>query len=234
MGILGAIGSLVGAGLNFFGSQQDRELQKDAMTHSIRWKVNDAKAAGIHPLYALGAPTFNPAPVGVGGAGDSLASLGANLDDVLNKRKSDSQAGASRVLENLTLERAGLENDLLRSQIRKINAPGLPPAQLAGKTSLPEGVVLGTGGVDVRKTAYTTAQPVRAKPFDKGVDYLIIANPRFGQNMEDDFSDIGGNIMGGPAIAQTLFNFGADAATAGPFVQDPPPTSRRWYDYLIN
>ena len=40
--------------------------QKEFAQNGIRWKVEDAKAAGIHPLFALGAQgaTFSPISVG--------------------------------------------------------------------------------------------------------------------------------------------------------------------------
>ena len=34
---------------------QNAALQKEFAQHGIRWKVADAKAAGIHPMYAMGA-----------------------------------------------------------------------------------------------------------------------------------------------------------------------------------
>lgn len=42
-------------------SEQRRD-QLDSLQHGIRWRVNDAQQAGIHPLFALGAniPTYSP------------------------------------------------------------------------------------------------------------------------------------------------------------------------------
>ena len=88
------LGNIISAGANIIGgllnrkSQKDSlkaqqamadqniQLQKDFAQQGIRWKVEDAKAAGIHPLYALGANTHSFSPVGIGttGGGDSLGS----------------------------------------------------------------------------------------------------------------------------------------------------------------
>lgn len=64
--------------------------QKEFAQNGIRWKVDDAKAAGIHPLFALGANTSGFAPVG-GFSGDSgLGALGQSIDSsIMNKQTKD-------------------------------------------------------------------------------------------------------------------------------------------------
>ena len=61
--MLDALGSVV-SGL-FGKSEADKNIkyQKQFAQHGIRWKVEDAKAAGLHPLYALGANTHSFTPV---------------------------------------------------------------------------------------------------------------------------------------------------------------------------
>lgn len=89
--------------------------QKEFAQMGIRWKVEDAKAAGLHPLYALGGPgaAFSPNPivVGQGGLGDALGSMGQNVARA-------AQAGSDKG-ENETLN---LQQELIRAQIRKTNA----------------------------------------------------------------------------------------------------------------
>jgi len=41
---------------------QNIQLQKDFAQHGIRWRVEDAKAAGIHPLAAVGAAGASYSP----------------------------------------------------------------------------------------------------------------------------------------------------------------------------
>ncbi len=96
---------LGGFGLDFFGSRsaaKNAKRQFDSqMDYSIQRRVADARAAGIHPLFALGAsvgasPTLS--------AGSNLRH-GANLGEALNKRRET----------NLMREISG-------SEIRKNNA----------------------------------------------------------------------------------------------------------------
>lgn len=136
-----AIGNLIGAGLSLWGGQKAQkqqneiaerniQLQKDFAQQGIQWKVNDAKAAGIHPLYALGAQTHSFAPVSVG---DSLSSAFANAGQYIGRAANATASGSQRInavteaAQSLALEKAGLENELLRSQIRRNNSAGTPP-----------------------------------------------------------------------------------------------------------
>ena len=55
--------ALVGAAGNILGGLLGKKKQSVDYTHlqkGIQWKVADAKAAGIHPLYALGAQVGSP------------------------------------------------------------------------------------------------------------------------------------------------------------------------------
>lgn len=135
------LGNLVAAGTSLIGglfgqksqektAEKNIQLQKDFAQQGIQWKVADAKAAGIHPLYALGAQTHSFSPVSVG---DSLSPALANAGQDIGRAINSTSDGSTRVsaiakaAEALALEKAGLENELLRSQIRRNNSAGTPP-----------------------------------------------------------------------------------------------------------
>lgn len=106
-------------------AQSNRELQREFAQNAIQWKVADAKKAGVHPYYALGAATTSFSPVSVGVSGrdplaDSLADMGQDLSRAVHstRTKAGRQTAVGATMERLGLERAGLENDLLRAQIR--------------------------------------------------------------------------------------------------------------------
>ena len=108
------------------------QLQREFAQHGIRWKVEDAKEAGIHPLYALGASTHSFSPVGVNvpvadGLGRGLASAGQNI----------SRAMQAKSTQDERRELADLQARLLEAQIEHVGSqtalnlsranPQLPP-----------------------------------------------------------------------------------------------------------
>lgn len=98
-------------------ADKNAALQREFAQTGIQWKVADARKAGLHPLYALGASTATATPVYSGGdLGQRLADAGqditnAALANQTTQEKADLGAFA------LARERAQLQNDLLRSQI---------------------------------------------------------------------------------------------------------------------
>lgn len=109
-------------------NNKNNDLQRDFAQNSVRWKVEDAKRAGIHPIYALGAPTMsaNPSYVGDTSLGQSISNAGQNISSSINKTRTSDERTSS-VMEQLQIERGGLENELLRSQIARINQTSNPP-----------------------------------------------------------------------------------------------------------
>lgn len=127
--LLKAGSSLIGGLLQ--GKQADKniKLQKQFAQKGIQWKVADSLKAGIHPLYGLGANTisFSPVPVG-GGLGGAISDMGQDISRAID-------AGGTtedRVLRKLQLERAGLENELLKSQIATARSAQIGPGSPVG------------------------------------------------------------------------------------------------------
>lgn len=128
-GILGSIGGIAGALINRKNQKDQEKLQKQFAQSGIQWKVEDAKKAGIHPLYALGAQTHSYAPQSVGDVSSTMASVGQDLGRAIDATRTPEQKteAYSKTVEALSLKRMELENNLLASQIAKINQAGQPP-----------------------------------------------------------------------------------------------------------
>ena len=60
-------------------SAQEYERQKEFAQNGIRWKVADAKAAGIHPIFAIGANTPTYSPQAAVGSDYGLSNVGQNI-----------------------------------------------------------------------------------------------------------------------------------------------------------
>lgn len=157
--------ALVGAGASLLGGgvsqDQNRKLvheqmdaQREFAQHGIRWKVEDAKAAGIHPLYALGASTTSFAPMSVQDSlGPAISSAGQDISRAMRasatdeerqageasqfmleaERRSDARqlaanadARANRQLQLAETE-SHLRNMVLLDQLNRGRAPGTGP-----------------------------------------------------------------------------------------------------------
>lgn len=129
---LGLVGSMIGNASRERGQREEIENQKEFAQHGLRWKVADAKKAGLHPLAALGASTASYAPVGLG-ENDTAASFSAAGQDLsrsidATRTLPEKLDAFTQTSQQLTLQRMGLENELLASQIAKTRQAGNPPA----------------------------------------------------------------------------------------------------------
>ena len=116
------------------------ERQKEFAQQGIRWKVADAKSAGIHPLYALGAGTTSYAPQYVGGSDSGIAAAGQEIGRAINTHESVGGRNKAFVeaTQQLSLQRMELENQLLSSKIATANQTMHPPAP-AGENFVVDG-----------------------------------------------------------------------------------------------
>lgn len=112
-GSIGAVGSLIGGNQKSNNAQalanMNYEAQKEFAQNGIRWKVADAKAAGIHPLYALGATTASYSPVsgygGDNGISDAFAQLGNGFSQGLDRAAQAKMTKEERAIADAYRER---------------------------------------------------------------------------------------------------------------------------------
>lgn len=127
------LGSLLGGNSQKKIAQQQMAMQREFAQNGIQWKVADAKKAGVHPLYALGANTVSYSPVSVGDTsiGSGISQAGQDIGRAVAASANEPQRNKilQGQMDQLALQRAGLENQLLASQIAKTNAsigPAMP------------------------------------------------------------------------------------------------------------
>lgn len=178
--LIGAGASLLGGLLNKSSAdkanaqqmalaQQNIALQREFAQNGIQWKAADAAKAGIHPLYAMGANTvsFNPVSVGLSAdtsMGNAVASAGQDISRAVAATGSSQQRAAQATMTALQLERAGLENELLRSQIARQRVSIGPPmpsavdrALIPGQGQTNVGQSVGPGVVQVKPSESVSA-----------------------------------------------------------------------------
>jgi len=147
--IISGIGSLVGGYMNSEANReaaavQERnairniEMQREFAQSGIQWKAEDARKAGIHPLYAMGAAGASFAPVSVAGIpntsmGDALSKSSQHIGRAVQaaQTRDDQAVAISRQAQQLQLTNAGLQNELLAAQVAKakqelVVSPAMP------------------------------------------------------------------------------------------------------------
>lgn len=90
MSIVGGLVAGLGAGgINFltgrYASKKNLSMQKEFAKHGLRWRVQDAKEAGINPLAALGANIPTGQPISVGTDFD-LSQLGQDISRAMGSK----------------------------------------------------------------------------------------------------------------------------------------------------
>lgn len=127
-------GSIAGPAVNYFAQKEANQINKDNAErnvqmqrefaqHGIRWKVEDARRAGISPLAALGASGAAFAPVHVGAEantaiGDGIQNMGQNISRAVAATSTQEE----KMLTGLRLQnaQAEVEGRHLDNQIRAI------------------------------------------------------------------------------------------------------------------
>lgn len=196
--IIPAVASLAAAGIGAAASSSSASANRDAQfqmnesniahqrefaQHGIRWKTEDAKAAGIHPLFAMGAQThsFSPStfmPVD-DTSGDILSrgisSAGQDIGRAVASTQTKNER-ANGITSALALERQQLENDLIRSQIaRNLQVgPGFPRAG-GGMTGDVNSPVMGVYKPEPTEvpTAATGTPGIAAGPYGPQVRFAM-------------------------------------------------------------
>lgn len=143
---------LVSAGANLLGgflgrSHQDEQfernaaLQREFAQSGIQWKVADAKKAGIHPLYAMGAPSISPA---VSVQSDPLASSLSSMGQDISRSMVATQSSGTRdemfskTMAELQLKNLELRNNYVAAQIAKLQGGQVGPPLPTGDFNVPE------------------------------------------------------------------------------------------------
>lgn len=191
-GVSNLLGGIMSSRAASDAAEEQAALQKEFAQNAIQWKVADAKAAGVHPLYALGANTVSYSPVSVGDTsmGSAFSNMGQDVGRAIEAVQSEPERTAAKQLTALQLERAGLENEFLKTQIAgQINrnvrsaqvGPGMPLVERVQGPQRTTGV--NVGGVPV--------------PFDQGTSDV-------GQIIEDRYGE--GNPLTWPMGAATMWN----------------------------
>lgn len=145
------LSALIGGGANILGgllgqqsaqrvAQQNIQAQQQFAQHGIQWKVEDARAAGINPLAALGASTSsfsniagsNDLGAGVSAAGQNVARAAlANQADAVKARDLEMKLLEAKIanVNSDTARTMAIASNLATTHGAAGSAPGIPLPQ---------------------------------------------------------------------------------------------------------
>lgn len=117
--IIGAAASIGSALLNKNSadnsSKKNAELQREFAQNSISWRVQDAKNAGIHPLYALGASTVSAQPSYIGSNYDFGQAFESVARGYMDRNFNKTMQTQTLQKNNLELENLRLQNERIKT-----------------------------------------------------------------------------------------------------------------------
>lgn len=136
---VGFIGELISAGAGILGGflqreaqeglqEQQLQAQERALREGIRWRTEDARAAGIHPLFALGANIQAPSPMAFSDpVGPAVAAAGQDLGTavarMMNTEEKEKRKAELELLRSQTGE-SDARRDLYRAEAAKLGQAG--------------------------------------------------------------------------------------------------------------
>ena len=122
-----AIGAAAGS---VFGGLLDRrearrsqayqaELQREFAQQGIQWRVKDAQQAGVHPLYAIGAPAISASPIAVGTSqmGPALSQAGQNIGRAVEASMTRKERQANKALQRRVAMQQYQHNELVNENL---------------------------------------------------------------------------------------------------------------------
>lgn len=206
MGIGAIVGAVAGGVGNYFAAKdaqkQANKNQRRAEQHEInilknqvQWRTQDAIAAGLHPLAALG---LNPASSGVGAGqvfgGPDYQAMGADVGRALESMSKPEEKVVSQALQ-LQFEKQSLENEFVKTQVasqRMRNAQMAAPAKPAVESAL-NGSLPPSGPDGVRIPFTDTVIPFA----DKGV----------AQRVEDSWGEFQAELYGLGSSLESYYRY---------------------------
>ena len=191
-GIASGVAGLISGGQSSASAERLNQLnyehQKEFAQNGIRWKVADAKAAGLHPLAALGASTAQYTPATA--IGDSpdwsfLADAGQSIGRAVDAKRTQQERVEQQQKQDaafaLKAENQQAENELIRAQTESIRqdmalrqakaseqvvrtqqqVPAMPSLAPDGSLMPGQGNATSPGGIETKPAEIVVNEPGR-------------------------------------------------------------------------
>lgn len=215
-GLIGSIGKIIGTDMannsaeNIAAANQANQMA--ALQHGISWKVADAKRAGIHPLYGLGASTgqFTPVSQDVPDWGSALGDMGQSIGRAAGAAADAPQREMLLEGARLDLEHKRINNDIgradLASKLATLSQAGNPPPFPSNSVINPRSL-LGSGAVGRKQGGEDVRVEPDSRQFMKfGKREPVLTNAPDAQIVENRYGDLVQELYGLGLLGADVFN----------------------------
>lgn len=125
--------------------EENMAMQREFAQNGIRWRVEDAVAAGLHPLAALGSggASFSPS-YSMGdepSRGDIFRSMGQSIERAQNKTMTEEERAVKMLaLQGMVLDNDNklIENAILKRRLEDMDKPPTPTKSVPSENTMTE------------------------------------------------------------------------------------------------
>lgn len=149
------------------------KMQREFAKNGIRWRVEDAKAAGLHPLAALGASSMGYSPVtSISEPDHSRSDMVRDLGQNISRATMVMATPEEKAYRSLQVESLAIDNALKKKELEGTRGPGLPSnsglaAHLLGQNPLDYNFQ----GSRVLENPTVKSHAASGKPFEAAGEY---------------------------------------------------------------
>lgn len=193
-GVMGSNNAQAATAANIGMSEADRAMQREFAQNGIRWRVEDAKAAGLHPLAATGMNPASASPSAIqimpdNSLGNSLASAGQNIMRATQAKATSMERLQARLLET-QIEGQEIENAYRASRLSRLTDPTQMPPPMPSVT--PGSVRMNPAQVEVGEVGFPNRSPGRITDTqwtaqDPDGTWGIVPSQQMKDRIDDDF-----------------------------------------------
>lgn len=133
------IGGIISDNAQSKNVEKQLAAQREFAQQGVQWKVADAKKAGVHPLYALGAQThsFAPMSIGASGLGSAVSSMGQDIGRAVAATSPAAARAADAQIRLIEAQARNLELQNMGQAVRQVAPSQVGPAFPSVDTGVP-------------------------------------------------------------------------------------------------
>lgn len=218
----GPISDLVGAAAGIAGAVTPTEMNYD--DQAIQRRVMDAKAAGIHPLYAMGQSGGYAAPMTGSGLGEGLEAVSGAIGSTARREDRKQRYAQGQPAAAASLAHTQAQTDYIRQQTEHIKLKMME--QRVNQTGFGREPLVTTEPLDKGFIKDPTGRLSMFRDF-KGKWHRVNRSLAPSEILEQEYGELGGEGQAVGRAAREMYGYGGAGRFEGPSMRD-------MYDFIRN